>query len=142
MSFSSTPNHAWRQHNEEEARGYRVEYPPHAGHHHHHHHIDEPRDYLVRRSDTDATLCDSYPYYANPPRAYDGRHGNADRTGPRRDRVAEYEEVYQYAPARGVKGGVRSEFADEDVNGEAEEFIQMEHKKFELSKWMSSRKSG
>ncbi|KAI3435168.1 uncharacterized protein J3R85_006401 [Psidium guajava] len=135
--FSSTPNHAGRHHHKaDEVRGYRVQHPPHGGHHHN---IDEPHDYLVRRSDTDAILYDSYSYYANPPRTYDGRHGDTDRTGPRRVGDAEYEEVRQDAPARGVKGNVCGEFADEDVNEEAEEFIQMEHKRFDMSKWMSSK---
>lgn len=46
-------------------------------------------------------------------------------------RIVEHER----APAARVKGG---EF-DENVDDEAEEFIKLEHKKFELCRWMSKK---
>ncbi|XP_030472039.2 uncharacterized protein LOC115689965 [Syzygium oleosum] len=140
MSFSSTPNHFRHHHNRDEVRDYRVQSPHHARHHHHHHHMDETRDYQVQRADTEAILYDSYPYYANHRHTYDGQYGNTDRTEARRVRAVEYE-VYEYAPAHAVKEDVGSKFVDENINEEADQFIQIEHKKFNMSRWLS-KKSG
>lgn len=138
MSFSSTPNHFRHHHNRDEVRDYRVQSPYHSMHHHHH--MDETRDYRVQRADTEAILYDNYPYYANRHHTYDGQYGNTDRMEARRVHATEHE-VYEYAPAHAVNEDMGSKFADENINEEADQFIQMEHKKFNLIRWLS-KKSG
>ncbi|KAF7847434.1 hypothetical protein BT93_L2970 [Corymbia citriodora subsp. variegata] len=138
MSFSSSPNH-FRHHfrhdyHSDDGRDYRVRSPHHARQHHH---IDEPRDYRVQRSDTEVISYDSYPHYAHRPHTDHGLYGHTDRTEPRKARAVEID-VYDNSLASYLKDDAGSKLvADEDINDEAEQFIRMEHRKFNMSRWMS-----
>ncbi|KAL3726438.1 hypothetical protein ACJRO7_031350 [Eucalyptus globulus] len=131
MSYSSSPYHYGHHHHTEDVRDYRGRYPDHARHHHS---IDEP--YRVQHSDTDAISFDSYPHHAHRPHTYDGLYGVADQTEPRRNHAAEVL-VYDHGPASTVKGNVGSELVDQNINEEAEQFIRMGHKKFNMSRSLS-----
>ncbi|KAK3416726.1 hypothetical protein EUGRSUZ_H02491 [Eucalyptus grandis] len=106
MSYSSNPYHYGHHHHTEDVRDYQGRYPDHARH---------------RHSD------------AHHPHTYDGLYGVADQTEPHRNHAAEVL-VCDYGPASTVKGNVGSELVDEKINEEAERFIRMGHKKFDMSR--------
>lgn len=74
---------------------------------------------------------------AAPPVSHVHEYGEQARRAPVHGRVVEYE--YPRAPLWAQEANKYSN-SEEDVNREAEEFIRMEHKKFELSKETSMKR--
>lgn len=118
----------------------------HSKHHHHHHHhhdhggnrstSDEHQVYQNTISDvmTESLNIDrpQYPKVQQHVTYNNDYEEERVTEAPRRVRLAGYEYAPQYAKLSG-------NHVHEAVDEEAEEFIKLEHKKFETSKMMSMR---
>ncbi|PKI77124.1 uncharacterized protein LOC116211518 [Punica granatum] len=114
MSFQNFPNHHWHNHYRQAGppMAYVHEdesFPNHHGHNLHHH--------------------------AGPPAAYVYEEGERGKIAPARAQMA-YE--YERTPSWNQEEK-RNSIAQEDVDREAEEFILIEHKKFERNRGLTMK---